>query len=72
MRVSGGQVIRFMCEEFQVEAGPSHHDGEFPPGGNILQKRKSDPSVEGGVKGVGGVGDAVEVMRNQIPVFLAG
>jgi len=72
MGVGRGQIIRFMGEEFQVEAGPSHHNGELPPGGNILEERKRDPSVKGGVKGIGGVGDAVEMMRDQIPVFLAG
>ena len=61
-----------MGEEFQVEAGSSHANWEFAPGGNVFQNRKCNPAVESRVKGVRGFGDAIEMMRNQILLFIAG
>jgi len=52
-------------EEFEIESGSTHHDGEPSPARNFVDDGGGEGEVAGGIVGSGGIRDAVEVVGGQ-------
>jgi hypothetical protein len=71
LRIGSGKIIRPVGEELEVEPGTSNHERSLAAGFDLGEHGEGEIAKAGGIKRVGGINDAVEVVGNDGPFFLA-